>query len=183
MGTTSAEERRKESKRGGAARTERLRPSGEASKTGAAQRALVLEPGSFRYAYRTGHAARCRDVARSLENRMETTTSVLQTREDGALSLRTSRVHDHWPQHRSSIRGAVRLPSDFDTDVPTQYSNSPMDTPLRCTVHHEATDFPIPARVHGVSANGTKRSFGLLRRPRFLHAQYLNTAKPFACQQ
>ena len=93
MGSTSAEERRMESKRGGAARTERLRPPGEASTTGAAQRALVLEPGSFRYAYRTGLAARCRDIARSLENRMETTTSVLQTREDGALSLRTSRVH------------------------------------------------------------------------------------------
>ena len=91
MGSTSAEERRKESKRGGAARTERPRPPGEASTTGAAQRALALEPGSFRYAYRTGQAARCRDVARSLENRMETTTSVPKPREDGALSLRTSR--------------------------------------------------------------------------------------------
>lgn len=93
MGSTSAAERRKESKRGGAARTERRLPPGEASTTGAAQRARVLEPRSFRYAYRTGQAARCRDLARSLKNRMETSTSVPQTREDGALSLRTSRTY------------------------------------------------------------------------------------------
>ena len=92
VGSTPTAERRKESKRRSAVRTERPSPPGEASTTGAAQRALVLEPGSFRYAYRTGQAARCRDVARSLENRMETTTSVPQTQEDGASSLRTSRT-------------------------------------------------------------------------------------------
>ena len=92
VGSTPAAERRKKSKRGGAARPERPRPHGEASTTGAAQRALALEPDSFRYAYPTGHAARCRDVARSRENRMKTTTSVPQTREDAALSPRTSRT-------------------------------------------------------------------------------------------
>ena len=92
VGSRPAAERQTGTKRGGAARTERPCPPGEASTTGAAQRALALEPRSFRYAYRAGHAARCRDVARSLENRMETTASVPQTREDGALSLRTSRI-------------------------------------------------------------------------------------------
>ena len=105
---------RTETKRCGAARTERPRPPGEASTTGAAQRALALEPGSFRYAYRTGHAARCRDVARSLENRMETSTLVGQTPEDDALSLRTSLLDStssrsiHWiltaSAHRTSAR-------------------------------------------------------------------------------
>ena len=90
--STPPAERRTETKWGGAARTERPRPPGEASTTGAAQRALALEPGCFRYAYRIGHAARRRDVARSLENRMETSTLVPQTREASALSLRTPRI-------------------------------------------------------------------------------------------
>ena len=76
----------------GPARTERPRPLGEAWTTGAAQRALALEPGCFRYAYRSGHAARRCDVTRSLENLMKTITSVAQTREGAACSLRTSRV-------------------------------------------------------------------------------------------
>ena len=97
VGSTPAAERPTETKRCGTAQTERPRPPGEASTTGAVQRALALKPGSFRYAYRTGQAARCRDVERSLENRMETSTSVRQTPEDDALSLRTSRI------------GAVRL--------------------------------------------------------------------------
>ena len=104
VGSTPAAERRKKSKRGGAARPERPRPHGEASTTGAAQRALALEPDSFRYAYRTGHAARCRDVARSLENRMKTTTSVPQTREDAALSPRTSRINAPYPFAPELIR-------------------------------------------------------------------------------
>ena len=76
----------------GPAGTERPRPPGEAWTTGAAQRALALEPGCFRYAYRSGHAARRCDVTRSLENPMETITSVAQTREGAACSLRTSRT-------------------------------------------------------------------------------------------
>ena len=77
----------------GPAGTERPRPPGEAWTTGAAQRVLALEPGCFRYAYRSGHAARRCDVTRSLENPMETITSVAQTREGAACSLRTSRPH------------------------------------------------------------------------------------------
>ena len=77
---------------GGPARTERPRPLGEAWTTGAPQRALALEPGCFRYAYRSGHAARRCDVTRSLENLMKTITSVAQTREGAACSLRTSRI-------------------------------------------------------------------------------------------
>ena len=76
----------------GPARTERPRPLGEAWTTGAAQRAMALEPGCFRYAYRPGHAARRCDVTRSLENLMKTITSVAPTREGAACSLRTSRA-------------------------------------------------------------------------------------------
>ena len=99
-GSTVAAERWTRPKRGrrlparpdsGPARTERLRPL-EAWTTGAAQRALALEPGCFRYAYRSGHAARCCDVTRSLESLMKTITSVAQTREGAACSLRTSRI-------------------------------------------------------------------------------------------
>ena len=115
VGSTPAAERRTGTKRGGAARSERPRPPGEASTTGAAQRALALEPGSFRYAYRTGHAARCRDIARSLENRMETTTLVPQTREDGALSLRISRTSyariSPIPQETTNPHDTVSTPS------------------------------------------------------------------------
>ena len=61
MASTVAGERRRKSKRdrrlrarldrGRAARTQRPRLSGEAPTTGAAQRALALEPGGFLYAY------------------------------------------------------------------------------------------------------------------------------------
>ena len=68
------------------------RPPGEGSTTGTAQRALALEPCRFRYAYRAGHAARRRDVTRSIENRMDTITSMAQAREDAPFSLRTSRT-------------------------------------------------------------------------------------------
>ena len=68
------------------------RPPGEGSTTGTAQRALALEPRRFRYAYRTGHAARRGDVTRSIENRMDTITSMAQAREDAPFSLRTSRI-------------------------------------------------------------------------------------------
>ena len=71
------------------------RPPGEGSTTGTAQRALALEPRRFRYAYRTGHAARRGDVTRSIENRMDTITSMAQAREDAPFSLRTSRVTTH----------------------------------------------------------------------------------------
>ena len=79
----------------GPARTERprARPPGEAWMTGASQRALALEPGCFRYAYRSGHAARRCDVTRSLKKTMKTITSVARTREGAACSLRTSRIH------------------------------------------------------------------------------------------
>ena len=95
-GSTVAVERWTGPKRGGRlparpdsgpARTERPRPPGEAWTTGAAQRALALEPGCFRYAYRLGHAACCCDVTRSLENLMKTITSVAQTREGAVCSL------------------------------------------------------------------------------------------------
>ena len=76
----------------GPARTERPRPLREACTTGAAQRALAVEPGCFRYAYRSGHAARRCDVTRSLENHMKTIPSLAQTREGAACSLRTSRL-------------------------------------------------------------------------------------------
>ena len=77
----------------GPARTERPRPRPqEAWTTGASQRALALEPGCFRYAYRPGHAARRCDVTRSLENHMKTITSVARTRERAACSLRKSRT-------------------------------------------------------------------------------------------
>ena len=57
-----------------------------------AQRALALEPGRFRYAYRTVRAARRRDVTRSIENRMETITSMAQPRGDAFSSSRPSRT-------------------------------------------------------------------------------------------
>ena len=124
-GSTVAVERWTGSKRGrrlparpdsGPARTERPRPLGEAWTTGAAQRALALEPGCFRYAYRLGHAARRCDVTRSLENPMETITSVAQTREGAACSLRTSRTS-------SNPGGAVRThPAPPDRSDPTQPS-------------------------------------------------------------
>ena len=100
-GSTVALERWTGPKRGGRVRarpdsgpprTERPRPLGEAWTTGAPQRALALEPGCFRYAYRSDHAARRCDVTRSLENLMKTITSVAQTREGTACSLRTSRT-------------------------------------------------------------------------------------------
>ena len=132
VGSTPAAERRKKSKRGGAARPERPRPHGEASTTGAAQRALALEPDSFRYAYRTGHAARCRDVARSRENRMKTTKSVPQTREDAALSPRTSRVDERF------LQKAQISPGDSTTPT-TKGITPPSDLPRPAAVRKLGT--------------------------------------------
>ena len=138
VGPTPAAARRTETKQCGAARTERPRPTGKASTTGAAQRALALEPGSFRYDYRIGQAARCRDVARSLENRMETTTSVLQPPEDAAPSLRTSRVAGYTPTLR-----LTRSPSLYPSThiVPSvrheKHRLAPYATmPQACTKQH-----------------------------------------------
>ena len=66
-GSTAAVERWTETKRRGPPQsgpgsdpplTDRPLTLGEASTTGVAKRALALEPGRFRYAYRTGRAAR-----------------------------------------------------------------------------------------------------------------------------
>ena len=100
-GSTAAAERWAETKRRGRPRsgpgtdpplTDRPLTPGEALTTGVAKRALALEPGRFRYAYRTGHAARPGVVTRSIENRMETITSMAQTRGDAFSSSRTSRI-------------------------------------------------------------------------------------------
>ena len=77
------------------------RPPGEGSTTGTAHRALNLEPRRFRYAYRTGHAARRGDVTRSIENRMDTITSMAQAREDAPFSLRTSRTTSFLITHQA----------------------------------------------------------------------------------
>ena len=89
-------------------RTERPHAPGKASTTGAAPRAPVLESCCFRYACRTVHATRRRDETRGIENRMETTTSVPQTHEVAAFSLRTSRLGhvepDRWWRYPSLTR-------------------------------------------------------------------------------
>ena len=121
-GATIAAERRTKTKRagrlrarldgGGAARTQRTRLPAKAPTTGAAHRALALELGRFLYAYRRGHTVRCRDATRSLKNRMETITSMPQTGEGAAFSLRTSRKAPHRPdslRRTGPSRGATFL--------------------------------------------------------------------------
>ena len=135
-GSTAAAERWTETKRRGPPRsgpgsdpplTDRPLTPGEASTTGVAKRALALEPGRFRYAYRTGRAARRGDVTRSIENRMETITSMAQARGDALSSSRTSRLDTHKP--RSQLTPVLSLlrprhPFSFRSEM-NDYSSAP----------------------------------------------------------
>lgn len=119
----------------GPPRTAYPRAPEEASTTGAAPHAPVLEPCCFLHAYRTVHATDRRDVTRSLENRMETTTSVPQTREDVAFSLRTSRVEA--PRFHGSpkvtMRGRIRVSRPVCTyPRPLQYRPWAQRGPSAC---------------------------------------------------
>lgn len=119
-GSTAAAERWTETKRRGPPRsvpgsdpllTDRPLTQGEASTTGVAKRALALEPGRFRYAYRTGRAARRGDVTRGIENRMETITSMAQARGDAFSSSRTSRqgASRFFVSPKVTFRGRIRV--------------------------------------------------------------------------
>ena len=113
------------------------RPPGEGSTTGTAQRALALEPRRFRYAYRTGHAARRGDVTRSIENRMDTITSMALAREDAPFSLRTSRTNSiNFPALNCVATETLHRKRDC---VPPEYEKSSSRSRTGWVLHLERT--------------------------------------------
>ena len=115
------------------------RPPGEGSTTGTAHRALTLEPRRFRYAYRTGHAARRGDVTRSIENRMDTITSMAQAREDAPFSLRTSR----WQGGAIDKRISTRPNTDASILLDMKARREPNETCLPRSRHGKCENVRI----------------------------------------
>ena len=88
----------------------RYRPHGEGSTTGAADRALPLEPDWSRNAYGARYAAHPEEGMTGVINRTGTMTSMLWTEDDTWVSLRTARIdasllasmHVSSPERRST---------------------------------------------------------------------------------